>query len=117
MATGIEFGVIGLGRMGGGLTLQALERGMRVVGLEHRTPHADMVAAGMTVARSLPELRALLSPPRKVFLYVPAGPLVDSLLRDLEQTLEPGDIIVDGGNSYWGDSIRRGQRLQTKGLR
>src|SRR4051812_41423434 len=57
MASGIEFGVIGLGRMGGGLTLQALDRGMRVVGLEHRTPHAELVEAGMSVAHTLSELR------------------------------------------------------------
>jgi 6-phosphogluconate dehydrogenase len=117
MATGIEFGVIGLGRMGGGLALQALERGMRVVGLDPHPPREEMVKAGMTSVRTLAEVRQALTPPRIVFLYVPAGPLVDDLLDQLAGELEPGDIIVDGGNSYWGDSIRRAARLRNQGLR
>lgn len=51
-----------------------------------------------------------------VALYVPAGPVVDSLLDDLGGLLEPGDVIADGGNSYWGDSIRRHDRLRERGI-
>jgi 6-phosphogluconate dehydrogenase len=51
-----------------------------------------------------------------VFIYVPAGPVVDKLLDDLAAQLDPGDILVDGGTSYWGDSIRRHQRLKEQGI-
>jgi 6-phosphogluconate dehydrogenase len=54
--------------------------------------------------------------PRLVMLYVPAGPLVDTLLDQLAEMLEPGDIVADGGNSYWGDSIRRHAKLKEKGI-
>ena len=112
-----EYGIVGLGRMGGNLALQALERGIRVVGhtLEG-VPH-DMVEAGIEEAASLQELKEKLSVPRAVFLYVPAGPIVDKLLDDLAAILDEGDVIVDGGNSYWGDSIRRHRRLKEQGIR
>jgi 6-phosphogluconate dehydrogenase len=90
---------------------------MRVVGLEHKQPRAEMLAAGVEVVRGLEGLRKALKPPRVVLLYVPAGPVVDALLGKLETELEAGDIVVDGGNSYWGDSIRRGARLRARGLR
>jgi 6-phosphogluconate dehydrogenase len=51
-----------------------------------------------------------------VLLYVPAGRAVDEILDGLAQSLEPGDIVADGGNSYWGDSIRRHRRVQAKGI-
>ena len=113
-----EYGVVGLGRMGGNLALQALERGIRVVGhtLEGAPPD-NMVEAGLEEAASLQELKEKLSAPRAVFLYVPAGPAVDRLLDDLAATLDEGDVIVDGGNSYWGDSIRRHGRLKELGIR
>jgi 6-phosphogluconate dehydrogenase len=61
-------------------------------------------------------LGTLLPPARIVFLYIPAGPVVDSVLEQLGSVLSPGDIVVDGGNSYWGDSIRRHARLKEKGI-
>jgi 6-phosphogluconate dehydrogenase len=63
----------------------------------------------------VPELKKLAQP-RFVMLYVPAGPLVDKLLDQLTESLEAGDIIADGGNSYWGDSIRRHARLRERGI-
>src|SRR5262249_31863563 len=62
------------------------------------------------------EINGLLPRPRLVMLFVPAGPLVDSLLAQLGNQLEPGDIVADGGNSYWGDSIRRHARVRQRGL-
>ena len=111
-----EFGVVGLGRMGGNLSLQALEKGMRVVGFEIKAPSAELTKAGLIVIGDLAEFRTQLSPPRAVFLYIPAGPPVDQLLDDLAEHLETGDVLVDGGNSYWGDSIRRHRRLASKGI-
>src|SRR6266540_2974436 len=104
-----EFGVIGLGRMGGNLTHHALELGMKAVGFTRHGAPAELLAAGLVEIRGYDGFRAHLQPPRAVFIYVPAGPIVDSVIDDLLPHLETGDIVVDGGNSYWGDSIRRHQ--------
>jgi 6-phosphogluconate dehydrogenase len=112
-----EYGVVGLGRMGGNLARQALEKGMNVVGYARRGAPGDMVEAGLVEAGSPQDLVAKLTPPRAVFLYVPAGPVVDTLLEQFADLLDEGDVLVDGGNSYWGDSIRRHARLAEKGIR
>lgn len=111
-----EFGVVGLGRMGGGLALQALEQGMRVVGYTLEEPRSELVESGLVVVGSLEGLCQEMGSPRAIFLYIPAGSAVDEVLDRLATHLEPGDILVDGGNSYWGDSIRRHQKLKEKGL-
>ena len=112
-----EYGVVGLGLMGGNLARQALEKGIRVVGHTLEGAPPDMLEAGLEEAASLQDLKDNLSVPRAVFLYVPAGPVVDKLLDDLAAILDEGDVIVDGGNSYWGDSIRRHERLKEQGVR
>jgi 6-phosphogluconate dehydrogenase len=111
-----EFGVIGLGRIGGGLAHQALEKGMRVVGASRSGAPEDLVAAGLIEIKDFAAFRDRLKAPRAVFLYVPAGPAVDKILEQLGEALEPGDVVADGGNSYWGDSIRRHARLREKKL-
>ncbi|MDP9476644.1 MAG: decarboxylating 6-phosphogluconate dehydrogenase [Actinomycetota bacterium] len=111
-----EYGVVGLGRMGGNLARQALEKDIRVVGFTRHGAPEDMIEAGLTEVRSYEDLKAQLSPPRAVFLYIPAGPPVDEVLDDLAAALDPGDVLVDGGNSYWGDSIRRQSRLKERGI-
>jgi len=111
-----EFGVVGLGRMGGGLALQAAEKGIRVVGYDVRGVPVDMRKAGIVDVVELAKFRDYLQAPRVVFLYVPAGLAVDEVITKLSAELEPGDIIVDGGNSYWGDSIRRARKLKEQGL-
>lgn len=113
----LQYGVMGLGRMGGNLARQALEKGMHVVGFVRRDAPADLVDAGLEVIRSVDEFRDRLAAPRVVYLYIPAGPEVDSRLDELASALEPGDVLVDGGNSYWGDSIRRSVRLRSRGIR
>ncbi len=116
METKNEYGVIGLGRMGGNLARQAMEKGMRVVGFTRHGAPPDMREAGLVEVRSYEDLKEQLSPPRIVFLYIPSGPAVDKILDELAQEFEEGDILVDGGNSYWGDSIRRHRRLKEKGI-
>lgn len=112
----MEFGIVGLGKMGGNLALQALEKRMRVVGHTRKGAPQEMLEAGLEEVNSLDGLKERLSAPRVVFLYIPAGPPVDGLLDELAGELDQGDIVVDGGNSYWGDSIRRHQRLSERGL-
>jgi 6-phosphogluconate dehydrogenase len=111
-----ELGVVGLGRMGGGLALHGVEKKMRVVGLDKSGMDDAFAEAGVVEAKKLADFRELLAKPRVVFVYVPAGPVVDEILEDLAATLEPGDVVVDGGNSYWGDSIRRHERLQKRSI-
>ena len=111
-----EYGVVGLGRMGGNLSRQALEKGIRVVGFTRHGAPPDMIEAGLVEVRSYKDLKAELSPPRAIFIYIPAGPTVDKVLDDLATQLDEGDVLVDGGNSYWGDSIRRYHRLKEQGI-
>src|SRR5688500_1742759 len=111
-----EFGVIGLGRMGGGLAHQALEKGVKVVGASRSGAPKDLVKAGLIEIKDFGAFREKLAAPRAVFLYVPAGPAVDKILEQLAGVLEPDDVVVDGGNSYWGESIRRHARLRARGL-
>ncbi|MBA2322209.1 MAG: NADP-dependent phosphogluconate dehydrogenase [Deltaproteobacteria bacterium] len=111
-----ELGIVGLGRMGGGLALQALERGMRVIGFTIGGAREELVRGGLTEASSLAALASSLAPPRVLLLYIPAGPAVDQVADELAAILEPGDVVVDGGNSYWGDSIRRADRLSGRGI-
>ena len=109
-----EFGVVGLGRMGGNLARQALQKNIRVVGYAKEKAPADLIRAGLVEVRTPAGFMKELASPRAIFLYIPAGPPVDSLLDGLASELEPGDILVDGGNSYWADSIRRYRRLKEK---
>jgi 6-phosphogluconate dehydrogenase len=112
-----EFGVIGLGRMGGALTLHALEKGYRVVGHARKGAPRELIDAGLVECRAPVDFRGHLSQPRIIFLYIPAGPAVDGAIDDLAPHLDSGDIVVDGGNSYWGDSIRRYERLDKRNIR
>jgi 6-phosphogluconate dehydrogenase len=111
-----SFGIVGLGKMGADLALNALHRGYGVVGLDTHPVAHDLTAKGLKVAADARQLAAQLTAPRFVIVYVPAGPPVDAVLTELAGTMQPGDIIADGGNSYWGDSIRRHGRLKQKGI-
>jgi 6-phosphogluconate dehydrogenase len=112
-----EFGIIGLGRMGGNLAIQAMEKSMMVVGFDKEKISTDLIKTPLIVAKSLAELKKKLKTARCIFLYIPAGPAVDSALNELASILDKGDLLIDGGNSYWGDSIRRYQRMKGKGIR
>jgi 6-phosphogluconate dehydrogenase len=111
-----ELGIIGLGIIGGNLARQALEKDLRVVGYRRSRISEEMKAAGLVAAKELDEVPAVLQPPRVIFLYVPAGTAVDQVIEGLVQKLEPGDVLIDGGNSYWGDSVRRYKQLKERGV-
>jgi len=110
-----EFGVVGLGRMGGGLGWQALGKGYKVVGIDLHEPTPDLVERGIIFSQDLSALKQLAGP-RVIFLYIHAGPALDDMIERLLPILDAGDIIVDGGNSYWGDSIRRAEKLKDSGI-
>jgi 6-phosphogluconate dehydrogenase len=111
-----SFGVVGLGKMGADLALNALHHGYGVAGMDTHAVARDLTDKGLKVAADARQLVALLTPPRFVIVYVPAGPPVDAVLAELSGVMQPGDIIADGGNSYWGDSIRRHARLKERGI-
>jgi 6-phosphogluconate dehydrogenase len=109
------YGIIGLGKMGLNLALQAAEKGYKIIGYDKQPP-SGITQDNLVFADSLKSLIDQLPAPRKVFVYIPAGPAVDKVIDELTAVLEKGDIIIDGGNSYWGDSIRRAKKLEEQGL-
>ena len=117
-------GVVGLGKMGAGLARNALSRGWDVVGFNRTTSVAHAMAAeGLTPADTLEGLVAALEPPRAVWLMVPAGKPVDDMLFGVDDRggaladlLAPGDLVVDGGNSFYRDSLERSSRLAERGI-
>jgi 6-phosphogluconate dehydrogenase len=108
--------MIGLGRMGANMARRLIGKGHAcVVQDSHPDAVAKMVEAGATGAATLAELAGKLEKPRAVWLMVPAA-VVDGVLDALLPHLEPGDIVIDGGNSYYRDDIRRAKRLAGAGL-
>jgi 6-phosphogluconate dehydrogenase len=112
----MELGVIGLGRMGGNIVRRLERAGHSTVGYARRPEIvAALAGAGMRGATSLADLVAQLSKPRAVWLMVPAA-AVDSTLEALVPLLDQGDVVIDGGNSYYRDDIRRSKELAAHGL-
>lgn len=114
----MRFGIVGLGRMGANLARQAVAKGHQVVAHD-RDPQALAAASRERIepASSLADLVAALPSPRCVLLYVPHGPPTERVCRSLCRLLSPGDIVADGGNSHWQDSIRRHDLLGRAGVR
>jgi len=109
----MELGMIGLGRMGASMAQRLMQGGHRVVGY-NRSPEAtkQLVAQGAEGAFSLQELAGKLTAPRVVWLMIPAGPSVDQTLQDLILCLAKGDVIIDGGNSYYKDTQKRAAQIK-----
>jgi 6-phosphogluconate dehydrogenase len=108
-------GIIGLGKMGTNLALNAIDKGYNVLGFDKFLKN-NLSDEGINVQDSLDKMVSLLPSPKIVFIYIPAGIAIDELLKEITPLLGGGDIIVDGGNSYWGDSITRASLLQEKGI-
>ena len=112
----MQLGMIGLGRMGSNMTRRLLRGGHQCVVFDQDYANVSPLAnAGASGARSLDDFLKLLDPPRAVWLMIPAA-VVDSALRDLAGRMQSGDAIIDGGNSYYIDDIRRAQELKARGL-
>lgn len=112
----MEMAIIGLGKMGGALAEQALGKGIKVYGLSKANAPAVLVQKGLVDVKSLNGLIEKMNSPRKIFLYLPAGPIIEYYVKELAKILSPKDIVVDGGNSYWGDSMRRSKFFLKTGI-
>src|SRR5436190_10545909 len=113
MSGNCDIGLIGLAVMGENLALNIESRGYAVAAYNRTTSKVDELIAGRAKGKkfvgchSMEDLVANLSKPRKVMLMVKAGPAVDDLIESLIPLLEKGDILIDGGNTYYADTERR----------
>ena len=112
----MQIAMVGLGRMGANMVRRLLKGGHQCVVYDNsQAAVASLVGAGAVGSSSLQDMVAKLSTPRAVWLMVPAG-VVDETVRDLRAYLEPGDMIIDGGNSYYIDDLRRSRDLAESGV-
>ncbi len=112
----MQLGMLGLGRMGGNIVRRLLSNGHECVVYDNRREAVDtLVGAGALGAGDLADFAARLSTPRAVWLMVPAG-AVDPLIEQLLAHLQSGDVIIDGGNSFYQDDLARAARLKERGI-
>src|SRR6201994_2404721 len=113
----MELGIVGLGRMGANMARRLMKDGHTIVAYDVN-PEAvkGLAGEGATAASSLEDLAAKLTAPRSVWVMVPAGKITEETVQGLEGVLESGDAIIDGGNSYYRDDMRRAQRAAGKGI-
>ena len=113
----MELGMIGLGRMGANMTERLVLGGHRVVSYDRSAEAIQhVVDKGAVGAHSLADFIKQLSPPRAIWLMVPSGDPVDETIEQLRPNLAKGDVIIDGGNSNYKDSIRRAGQLKQQGF-
>jgi 6-phosphogluconate dehydrogenase len=111
----MQLAMIGLGRMGSGMTVRLLQGGHQVMVFDRSAEAiAALTGKGAAGASSLEDLGQKLKAPRIVWLMIPAGAPIDDTIQRLSAILSPGDIIVDGGNSNYKDSMRRAETLRTQ---
>jgi len=120
----MQIGFVGLGKMGGNMALRLtvgstdgrVKGGHSVIGYA-RDPNPDLAGiAGIEVVDSIEEMVRKLTPPRTVWVMVPAGKPTETVITDLAERLQPGDMIIDGGNSYYKDTMRRAEGLSKRGI-
>jgi 6-phosphogluconate dehydrogenase len=112
----MQLGMIGLGRMGASMVRRLVKKGHACVVYDVQPAAVALLEGeGVTGAASLQEMVARMAPPRAIWMMVPAA-IVDAELARLVACLEPGDIVIDGGNSHYHDDIRRARELAAAGL-
>lgn len=114
----MDIGMVGLGKMGANMARRLIQRGHRVVGLDTSDEVIHQAAAefGLVPALSYARLAAALPAPRAVWLMVPAGDATEMVIQELSAVLQPGDVIIDGGNTFYKDDIRRAETLRIRGI-
>jgi len=114
----MQIAIVGLGRMGGNMVRRLLGGGHQVVAFDRDTAAVERVVKdGAVGATSLADLASKLSAPRAVWVMVPSGKPTEETIADLAKVLSPDDIVIDGGNSYFRDSIRRSGELGQRNVR
>jgi len=114
----MKLAMIGLGRMGMNMAKRLLKGGHDVVAYNRSSGKTDqLVKVGAVGVYSLSEVAEKLTQPRIVWIMLPAGQAVDDHIQELEDFLSPGDIVIDGGNTYYKDDIRRAKHLEDKNIR
>ena len=115
--TPMQLGMVGLGRMGANMVRRLMGDGHACVGYDvNAGAVAALAADGATGASSPADLASKLAPPRAVWVMVPAGAITERTIQDVAKVLEPGDAIIDGGNSHYHDDIRRARELSEAGI-
>ena len=114
----MQLGIIGLGKMGGNMARRLRRAGFEVVGFSTDSNEMDELAAGcgLLPADSAAALVDRLDAPRLVWLMLPAGDVTESYVQEMRGLLRPGDVLIDGANSFYKDSMRRGELLATSGV-
>jgi 6-phosphogluconate dehydrogenase len=114
----MDIGIIGLGRMGGNIARRLMRAGHRCV-VNDYNPQAitEIAADGAVPASDYAALIAALAPPRAIWLMLPAGAVTEKVVADLGQKLSAGDILIDGGNSFYKDDVRRAKLLAPRSIR
>ncbi|MGF1547082.1 MAG: phosphogluconate dehydrogenase (NAD(+)-dependent, decarboxylating) [Thiotrichales bacterium] len=114
----MNLGMVGLGRMGANMARRLRRADVPLVAFNRSEGVTRQLAdeTGVAVATSLTDLVAQLTPPRVVWLMLPAGDITEAHVGEAASLLAPGDVLVDGANSYYKDSVRRGRMLEARGL-
>ncbi len=113
----MQLGVIGLGRMGANVARHLVEQGIGVVAWNRSVePRRELEREGAVAVDTPQKLAETLTPPRVILIFLPAGNVVDEVIEVIQPTLTKGDIIIDGGNSFFRDSVRRGESLEKQGI-
>ena len=111
----MELGIIGLGRMGGSMSERLMRAGHTCVVFDHTAAVVqDLAKKGATASTGLADLVKQLTAPRAVWVMLPSGAITEATVNELAGLLSPGDTIIDGGNTYYKDDIRRAAALREK---
>src|SRR3954451_21504461 len=113
----MQLGMIGLGRMGGNIVRRLMKNGHTAVVYDKDAKAvAALAAEGAAGASSLEDFVSRLEKPRTAWVMLPAGKITEATIEALAKLMEPGDVIIDGGNTFWQDDVRRGKALRERGL-
>jgi len=113
----MELGMVGLGRMGANMARRLMRDGHRLVVFDvNPDAVSELAGEGAEGASSLEDLAAKLSAPRSVWVMVPAGEITEKTVEEVAAVLDSGDAIIDGGNSYYRDDIRRADKVREQGI-
>ena len=113
----MELGIIGLGRMGGNISLRLMRAGHRTVVYDRNADAVTKLAGeGASGVGGLADMVKALAPPRAIWVMLPAGAITEATVNELAGLMDVGDVIIDGGNSYYKDDIRRAKTLRAQGI-